>query len=120
MNLTRRIWGITVDQWVLLKIIEENNGSSQYELAQKSYRDAASITRTLNLLEKKQFIERKSIPENKRQYEIWLTTTGQDFINEHMEMINRHRQKSLDGFSVQEIDTLKNMLLRIKENVERG
>src|SRR5687768_6069159 len=64
---------VTVEQWVLLKIIHENEGLSQTVLAEKSHRDPASITRTLDLLEKKRLILRQPIPENRRQYNLKLT-----------------------------------------------
>lgn len=110
--------GITVDQWVLLKIIHENGGISQKELAEISYRDPASITRTLNLLEKKGLVFRKTIPENKRQHEVFLSRKGREFIEEHLPMIVRHRAKSLSGFSREEIQSLLEMLDRIQTNMK--
>lgn len=113
----RQELGITVDQWVLLKIIEESEQLSQSELAEKSLRDPASITRTLDLLEKKQFIRREAIANNRRQYSINLTKVGKGFIRKHMGMVNRHRKRSIKGFSEKELDTLKSMLQRIQHNM---
>ena len=64
--------GITVEQWVILKIVSEHSGISQKELAKKSYRDPASITRTIDLLEKKNYLIRQAIPNNRRKYDIKL------------------------------------------------
>ncbi len=50
--------GITVEQWILLKIIHESDDISQKELADQSFRDPASITRTLDLLHSRGFIDR--------------------------------------------------------------
>lgn len=61
---------INVDQWVLLKIISESDGLSQSDLANKSLRDAASITSSLDALEKKQLIRRIRLPENRRQHKL--------------------------------------------------
>lgn len=113
----QRKMGISVDQWVLLKVIEENPGLSQKELADKSIRDGASITRSLDLLEKKKLIKRVEIPDNRRQYQIHLTETGRLFIQEHMQLVNQHRAQSLAGFSAEEIEVLKSMLVRIQKNM---
>lgn len=110
--------GITIEQWVLLKIIHENEGISQKELASSSYRDPASITRTLNLLEKKGLVLRKTIPENKRQHEVYLSKEGRGFIQENMPMVLRHRAKSLEGFDPDEVELLHSLLLRVQENLE--
>ena len=109
--------GITVDQWVLLKIIEHSNGLSQTDLAKKSIRDPASITRTLDILQKKGLIQRDPIPNNRRQYSISLTTDGSTFVHKHMDMVSRHRAKSIEGFNADELQQLKAMLLRIQENM---
>ncbi|MCI4667236.1 MAG: MarR family transcriptional regulator [Bacteroidia bacterium] len=109
--------GITIDQWVLLKVIHENEGISQKDLAVISYRDPASITRTLSLLEKKGLIFRRVIPENKRQHEVFLSRTGKNFIDEHFPMVQRQRAQSLKGFTEQEIEQLCGMLKRMQKNL---
>lgn len=108
---------ITVDQWGLLKIIHESDVLSQKELAVKSLRDPASITRTLDLLEKKQLIYREAIPENRRKYHILLSETGKNLIDTHMPLVSKMRQKSMKGFSKEELESLSSMLLRIQKNM---
>ncbi|WP_298474372.1 MarR family transcriptional regulator [uncultured Maribacter sp.] len=109
--------GITIDQWVLLKIIEETAPISQKELADKSLRDPASITRTLDILEKKQLLLREPILNNRRQYNIILTSNGAKFVKNNIAMIKEHRKKSLEGFSKKETELLKNLLLKIQKNM---
>ncbi|MFY0601051.1 MAG: MarR family transcriptional regulator [Cyclobacteriaceae bacterium] len=110
--------GITIDQWVLLKIIERNDGISQRELAGISMRDGASITRSLDLLEKRGLILRNPIPENRRQYAITLEKDGKEFIAQNMEMIQRHRSQLVAGFDASEIKNLKSYLNRMADNME--
>ena len=109
--------GITVDQWVLLKIIEESKSLSQKELAVISLRNPASITRSLDILEKNGFIDRMPIPFNRRQYEITLTAKGSDFVQKNMELIKGLRKRSIKGFTKQELENLTSMLLRIQKNM---
>ena len=110
-------WGLTVDQWVLLKIIEQHAPISQKELSDLSMRDTASITRTLDLLAEKGFVERQAVPNNRRQYNIELAKQGQAFIDKHMEVIRETIEQSLDGFSEKEIGMLSDFLLRIQTNM---
>jgi len=109
--------GITVEQWILLKIIQENDGLTQKELADKSFRDPASITRTLDLLNKKGFVERRPVEDNRRRYSICLTKGGAKFISKYMPVINSHRSKSIDGISQDELDTLNLLLRKIQTNM---
>ncbi len=108
---------ITVEQWILLKIIEESDGLSQKELADKSLRDPASITRTLDLLQKKELIERRPIEGNRRQYDIVLSDEGRGFVLSHLPIIQEYRSQSIKGLSKQDLETLKRVLQRIKENM---
>jgi MarR family transcriptional regulator, transcriptional regulator for hemolysin len=108
--------GVTVDQWVLLKIIQTNTPLSQIELAVKSHRDPASVTRTLDILESKKLIKRAPIPGNRRQYNIQLTKEGNAFILKYMPSIEKQRSKGLYGFSKSEGEQLKSLLLRIQKN----
>ena len=109
--------GITVEQWILLKIIEEHDGLTQKELADKSFRDPSSITRTLDLLNKKGLVERKSVEDNRRQYDLCLTKKGQSFIDEYMSVVNNHRAKSIDGISQEDLKTLNMLLGKIQQNM---
>ncbi|MEL6559207.1 MAG: MarR family transcriptional regulator [Bacteroidota bacterium] len=110
-------FGITIDQWILLKIIEENEQLSQKQLAKLSSRDPASITRTLDILEKKDFIKREPIPGNRRQYNVILTKQGKQFVEDHLETVISHRKKSIEGFSTEELQQLRQMLLKIQKNM---
>lgn len=109
---------LTVDQWILLKIIQESQPISQKELAQKSMRDPASITRTLDLLQKKEWIVREIITGNRRQYDLKLTVKGKGLIKKHMEMVQNHRKLSIEGFTNDELLQLNEMLKRIQKNMQ--
>lgn len=110
--------GITVEQWILLKIVHESDSISQKELADRSLRDPASITRTLDILEKKELIIRLPVPENRRQYNIALTKRGLKFIEKNMSMINSHRKRSLKGISATDQKKLVALLKKIRQNMD--
>jgi DNA-binding MarR family transcriptional regulator len=109
---------ITVEQWILLKIISESTDLTQKELALKSSRDPASITRTLDILQKKEFITRESVPNNRRSYFICLTKVGEVFIKKNMPIIQGQRRKSVEGFSEKELELFSDMLIRVRKNME--
>ncbi len=110
--------GITVEQWVVLKIVSENLNLLQNELATKSYRDPASITRTIDLLVKKELILREAIPNDRRAYNITLTKKGQLFIKQHFKIIKKHRELSIKGLSEHDLTTLNRILAKIRTNME--
>ncbi len=110
--------GITVEQWIILKIVSESPSISQNELAEKSFRDPASITRSLDLLEKKELIIREAIENNRRTYSIRLTDNGSQFIKENMKTINAHRKRSIKGIPNEDLAFLSSLLCKIRENMQ--
>tara|TARA_R110002072_G_scaffold125612_8_gene261845 strand:+ start:42 stop:473 length:432 start_codon:yes stop_codon:yes gene_type:complete len=116
-ELDRLNLGITVDQWVLLKIIEESSSISQKEIAKKSIRDPASITRTLDILSKKGLITREALKNNRRQYNIQLTEAGKFFVQHNFPHIQKQRKQSIKGFNESELNQLSQFLLRIQQNM---
>ena len=112
--------GITVDQWVILKIIEERKQISQVELAQVSQKDTASITRILDLLQKKGLIQRIDDEYDRRKYMISLTGEGTEFVMRNLPFINRIRGQIVQGLSQEEIQALKGILDKIRQNLGHG
>ena len=108
--------GITVEQWIVLKIVSESV-LSQRELATKSYRDPASITRTIDLLENKGLVVREAVANNRRTYMIRLTKEGQSFVAENSKTVETHRALSTKGLSVDELNSLSAMLAKIRSNM---
>lgn len=109
--------GITVEQWIILKIIFESGVESQKEIAELSLRDPASITRTIDLLVKKDFVKREFSQNSRRQFKVLLTVKGKAFVKKQMPMIKDERSLSIKGLSQSEIESLKDMLLRIQKNM---
>ena len=86
-------------------------------MAQKSYRDTASITRTLDLLERKGYTLREKITNDRRAYNICLTKKGDSFIEKNMPLIKKHRKKSIENLSQNDLNTLSELLGKIRENM---
>lgn len=112
--------GITVDQWVLLKIMDEHKKISQVELAHVANKDTASITRTLDLLQKKNLIQRIDDEHDRRKYLVSLTAEGIAFVSRYLPFVNRIRGQIVEGLSPEEIKTLKAILEKIRQNVGQG
>lgn len=112
--------GITVDQWVLLKIMDEHKKISQVELAHVANKDTASITRTLDLLQKKNLTQRIDDEHDRRKYLVSLTAEGIAFVSRYLPFVNRIRGQIVEGLSPEEIKTLKAILEKIRQNVGQG
>ena len=109
--------GITVDQWVILKRISEVDGISQVDLANSTFKDPAAVTRMLDILEKKGFVERRAKPNDRRTHEIVLTEPGTALVEQVIPIAQHWRSKSLEGLREADIHTTKEVLKKMYENL---
>lgn len=107
---------LTSDQWIILKRIFENEGINQRELAKIAYKEPASITRMLDILEKKGWVSRQDAPNDRRTYEMFLTPEGTKLVEQLLPMAVEIREQGVRGFSEEEINQFKNFLERAFDN----
>lgn len=108
---------LTVDQWILIKRIAEEEGISQKELADTTFKEPAAVTRMLDLLIKKKLIEKKGSVEDRRKYELYLTALGQANYLKALPIAIDIRAQGLEGVSKTELETLKKVLNQIYQNL---
>lgn len=109
--------GVTIDQWVVLQVLDENDGASQLEIARATYKDAPTITRIIDLLCKKELTERRSDPKDRRRFRIYLTPAGKDKIVEVLPIIKSARDVAWAGLSDEYIDQMVRVLNTVFENL---
>ncbi|MEZ4887977.1 MAG: MarR family transcriptional regulator [Chitinophagales bacterium] len=107
---------LTGDQWVVLKSIHENEGIHQIELAKKCFKEPASVTRILDVLERKTWVERRSMPNDRRTYELYTTDSGKLLIGKILPLAVNIRAKGMEGIAAAELDNLSKMLVKIFDN----
>jgi MarR family transcriptional regulator, organic hydroperoxide resistance regulator len=109
---------ISIDQWVILKKVSEEEGISQVDLANATYKDPASITRILDILEKKGWAERRIDENSRRAYKIHLTTEGGQFVEKMLPLVVSIREKGTEKLTTKEIETAKKVLKKTYVNLD--
>ena len=110
---------ITIDQWLVLKSLKENPDATQQELAEKVFKDSASITRILELLVKSEFIERKNNLNDRRKSQLKTTKKGEEILSETYKIVILNRKKALDGIAENDIRIMNETLKKISENCKQ-
>ncbi|HEU5292177.1 MAG TPA: MarR family transcriptional regulator [Cyclobacteriaceae bacterium] len=108
---------ITVDQWLVLKKINDSDRITQIELANALFKDRASITRILDLLLEKKLI-RKEPGVDKRVHELVLTPAGQKFMEQAFGVVKKVRKKGIETLQDKEQEQLRMSLQKIIRNLE--
>ena len=107
---------ITIDQWLIIKSIMDNPEISQQEIAEKVFKDNASVTRIIELLVKAKYLKRTVNKEDKRRSNLIVTTEGEDIIDKVYAVVLNNREIALKGIKKNEIDIASKVLNSIISN----
>ena len=108
---------ITIEQWSILYHLWKEDGQNQQQLCDKTFRDKPSITRLLDNLEKQGLVVRKASESDKRVNYIFLSSTAKNLQNDTIEIANQTMDEALVGISKDEIETVKNVLQKVYDNL---
>lgn len=103
-------------QYIVLKCLNDEDGISQQELANKVFKDTAAIKRTLDILEKKGLIQR--IPVTMRKNSIVITSQGKELMPKVMDCIEKSKRSVLSGINDREYQLFTDILERIHQNIQ--
>src|SRR5579864_2870161 len=88
---------ITIEQWSVLYHLWKEDGKSQQELCNATFRDKPSITRLVDNLEKLQLVKRVPSENDRRINLIYLTRTAQKLQDETMLLAETTLNEALEG-----------------------
>jgi DNA-binding MarR family transcriptional regulator len=111
-------YDVTPEQWAVLNRLWEQDGLSQVELAERTFKDKPGTTRILNLLEKKGVVLRRRDSQDGRVIRVFLTKTGKDFKEKLIACAEEVLAKSGQNLTKEEVAQFKRTLNKILENLE--
>ncbi|MGY0035417.1 MarR family winged helix-turn-helix transcriptional regulator [Pedobacter sp. NJ-S-72] len=115
-NIGRIVSDITVDQCLVLIILNENSDFSQKEIAELVFKDNASVTRIIELMVKNHYLTRDVHESDRRKFNLKITEKGKTTIDLLTPVIKQNRKTALDGLSANEIELLDKILCKIISN----
>lgn len=118
-NIEFKEHDLTKGQYLYLVRICENPGIIQEKLAEMIKVDRTTAARAIKKLEINSFIEKKEDKHNKKIKKLFPTEKGKNvypFIKRENDYSNI---VALEGFSEREVETISNLLQRVRKNVEK-
>ncbi|MEX2565183.1 MAG: MarR family transcriptional regulator [Cyclobacteriaceae bacterium] len=109
---------VTVDQWLVMKNLSENEKLSQTELAQLVFKDHPTLTRIIDILCKKGYVERALHPNDRRSFHLNLTLSGEQKVEELKPQIALIREKAWQNLNENDFNEFKRILNTIYNNLE--
>lgn len=109
---------ITIEQWSVLYHLWKQEGLSQQELCNATFRDKPSITRLVDNLEKLKLVRRVPSKEDRRINLIYLTDAAKKLQEQSMELANQTLNEALEGVTNDEIEICKAVLQKVYDNLK--
>lgn len=109
---------ITIEQWSVLYHLWKQDGISQQELCNASFRDKPSITRLVDNLEKLNLVRRVPSEHDRRINLIYLTKQGLKLQEESMQLADETLNEALITVPSNKVDVCKDVLQIVYDNLK--
>jgi DNA-binding MarR family transcriptional regulator len=109
---------LTIEQWSVLYHLWKQEGISQQELCNATFRDKPSITRLVDNLERLDLVKRVASENDRRINLIFLTKQAQKLQEQSMELAEETLNEALETVPPEKIDVCKEVLQIVYDNLK--
>lgn len=109
---------LTIEQWSVLYNLWKDDGKSQQELCNATFRDKPSITRLVDNLEKLELVKRVPSEADRRINKIFLTKQALKLQEQTMAMAEETLNEALEGVPPEHVDLCKEVLQQVYDNLK--
>ena len=108
---------ITIEQWSVLYHLWKEDGMSQQQLCDATFRDKPSITRLVDNLEKLNLVKRMASKTDRRINKICLTPDSIKLQELSMQVANTTLNEALVGVTEEHLEAAKIVLQKVYDNL---
>lgn len=109
---------VTIEQWSVLYHLWKEDGISQQQLCNATFRDKPSITRLVDNLEKLNLVKRVASDSDRRINMIYLTKQAQKLEEETMQLADETLNEALKSVAADKIEVCKEVLQIVYDNLK--
>jgi len=109
---------LTSTQFIILRILWDENGLTQTELAQRLAMESPHVTATLDRMVKHGLILRRTNRQDRRRVNVMLTARARAMKKRMLPVLNPANLVAERGLPKRDIDTLHRVLRQMTENLE--
>ncbi|MCM3411850.1 MarR family winged helix-turn-helix transcriptional regulator [Metabacillus litoralis] len=112
-------FGITAEQWTIIKRLEELEGITPKELSIQVEKDQGNVTRICELLLNRGIIKKESNLEDKRSVLIFLTDEGKDLAKKLTLIHSEMQNIAMQNVNKEEYIIFNKVMSQINENINK-
>ncbi len=110
---------LTIEQWSILYHLWKEDGKSQQELCNATFRDKPSITRLIDNLEKLDLVKRVADEKDRRINKVYLTKAAKKLEEQSMHLAEETLNEALEGVPPEHINLCKEVLQKVYDNLSQ-
>ncbi len=108
---------ITPDQWVVLHYLWQENGLSIGDIANRSKKDFANVTRIVDRLKSMGYVSKRKSKTDGRSFNVYILPKADEIRNDIQNCWQRSSEEALNGITKSEQNQLLDILDKIERNV---
>lgn len=110
---------ITLEQYVVLYNLINQDGINQKNLSHKVDKDQATLARILDILEGRGYVVRKTTEKDRRAFLVYITDEGRAKVKEIARRLENVHNKIIEGISPESVDSFISLVKLMNENLEQ-
>lgn len=110
----------TLTQWIVLIQVRDGLARTASDIANDLGHDSGALTRVVDQLERRGYLQRKRSAKDRRVVELQLTPAGKAIIAELLPLVVDHTNSALAPLSKSEFVQLRSYLVRLLDHAQDG
>lgn len=119
MNRSLMTSDVTSSENYILLYLFSKDKVTQEDIAAYFAIDKGSISKSVNSLVKKGYVEKIENPDNRRANLVSLTKLGRSTFEENDKLLKEWHKSVMQGITIKEFEQLKDILARMAENARK-
>lgn len=112
---------ITPEQFIILDLLTEHTtGISMQKISEKIHRDNSAITRSIDILEKKNLVSRVNAEKDRRKKIILITKQGITLLHNAKDIAKQYAKEVAKGLTEKQLNDLFSILKIIQKNINES
>ncbi|PQL89960.1 MarR family winged helix-turn-helix transcriptional regulator [Apibacter sp. wkB309] len=112
---------ITPEQFIILDLLTEHStGISMQKISEKIHRDNSAITRSIDILEKKNLVSRVNAEKDRRKKIILITKQGITLLHNAKDIAKQYAKEVAKGLTEKQLNDLFSILKTIQKNINES
>jgi DNA-binding MarR family transcriptional regulator len=109
--------GINIARWRVLSVLRAHGELTLGRIVDLTAMDQPAVSRVVTQLEREGLASRTTSTKDSRVVHVSLTSAGDKAFKDVYPTAQKHQKRALNGFTREEISTLKKYLRRIQDNI---